>query len=231
MTRKTLSAERLREMLDYDAETGIFVWRKDHGVNVKAGMEAGHVTNKGYRMISLDGFRSVSHRLAWLYVYGAFPSGEVDHINRVKTDNRLCNLREVTRSENQQNTPIQKIITLGTEVFHGMRETKSGGRKSTQTESLFIWATSTLLKTRILHTSRLRQKCTRTTQQHKERSHEQLHHHRGRRGFAADSASLDRPTTPHPGVASSAQLAGQPHHHAGDGLPGVVRPTGERRST
>ena len=113
MTRKTLSAERLREMLDYDAETGIFVWRKDHGVNVKAGMEAGHVTNKGYRMISLDGFRSVSHRLAWLYVYGAFPSGEVDHINRVKTDNRLCNLREVTRSENQQNTPIQKNNNSG----------------------------------------------------------------------------------------------------------------------
>ena len=125
MAKSKISADRLRELLHYDPSTGIFVWRVNHGVSVKAGMQAGYLSDYGYIRIRVDGFRSSAHRLAWLYVYGRHPNGEIDHINRVRDDNRLCNLREVTRSQNQQNTLLQSNNTSG---FKGVSWSKKVNR-------------------------------------------------------------------------------------------------------
>ena len=97
-----LTQERLKELLDYDPETGVFVRKASRGT-AKAGSVAGCMYNTGYIMIRIDSKDYTAHRLAWLYVYGCWPTNQIDHINRVKDDNRLCNLREATQSENNWN--------------------------------------------------------------------------------------------------------------------------------
>lgn len=98
-----MTQERLKELLDYDPETGVFEWRVDRGGSVKAGRSAGGIDRKGYVKIVVDGRAYRGHRLAWLYVYGRFPAQETDHINLIKADNRISNLREATRSNNCAN--------------------------------------------------------------------------------------------------------------------------------
>lgn len=99
----TLTAERLREVLHYDPETGIFTWRVDKRSR-KAGTTAGgRCTSHGYKIICIDYQRYHAHRLAWLYVYGTFPNEDIDHINNVRDDNRIANLRPATLSDNAQN--------------------------------------------------------------------------------------------------------------------------------
>ena len=99
---KELKAERVREILDYFPETGEFRWKVRSG-SVKAGDVAGTPHSRGYIQIMVDGYIYLSHRLAWLYVYGYFPEAHIDHINCVKNDNRIANLREANYSENGQN--------------------------------------------------------------------------------------------------------------------------------
>lgn len=102
-----ISAERLRECLDYDQDTGVFIWKISRQ-SVHIGKEAGAKDSKGYLLIGVDGILYRAHRLAWLHFYGVWPSVDVDHINRVKHDNRIANLREATPSQNQQNISIKK---------------------------------------------------------------------------------------------------------------------------
>jgi hypothetical protein len=110
----TLSAERLRELLDYDPETGVFRWKAVSSKNqVRVGDVAGCVETNGYRRIRVYGRAYQAHRLAWLHVYGRWPVGEIDHINGAKDDNRISNLREATRSENLQN---QRRATRGSKT-------------------------------------------------------------------------------------------------------------------
>jgi hypothetical protein len=97
-----LTAERLRELLHYDPETGVFVWRVRCG-HALPGAVAGGVDYTGYHYIKLDTRRYGSHRLAWLHTYGAWPSDSVDHVNGAKADNRIQNLRDVPRRVNMQN--------------------------------------------------------------------------------------------------------------------------------
>src|SRR4051812_36538770 len=94
--------ERLHELLDYQPDTGVFRWKKRRGPR-SAGAIAGSVATKGYWRITLDGQECLAHRLAWLYVHGTWPDGELDHIDQVKTNNRISNLRPVTSSQNKQN--------------------------------------------------------------------------------------------------------------------------------
>jgi len=108
-----ISAARLRELLHYDPETGVFTRRVTRNAIAKAGTVAGTLDRGGYVAIMVDGRRHKAHRLAWLYVYGKWPSGCLDHINRLTGDNRISNLREVTYSENQQNTLLQSNNTSG----------------------------------------------------------------------------------------------------------------------
>lgn len=102
-----ISAERLRELFDYDPDTGIFKRRSGHGrKNSKSGM-VGHLASNGYIQMYVDGVNTRAHRLAWLYVYGVHPSGAIDHINGDRSDNRIDNLREATSVINSQNMTLK----------------------------------------------------------------------------------------------------------------------------
>lgn len=96
-----LTRERLRELLTYYPKTGLFV-RAVRSSNRLAGMSAGSLSDSGYVLIRVDGQRFRAHRLAWFYVHGEWPV-EIDHINGDRADNRLHNLRCVSRRENAQN--------------------------------------------------------------------------------------------------------------------------------
>lgn len=100
---KTIDPERVRELLAYDPDTGVFTWRVSRGWNAKAGSVAGRIDGRGYAVIRIDSIEMNAHRIAWAYVYGAVPEAFIDHINGVRSDNRIVNLRLATHSENQQN--------------------------------------------------------------------------------------------------------------------------------
>lgn len=99
-----LTQTRLQMLLDYNPNTGIFVWRVPRRPHIKVGDVAGSKTARRYIDIYVDKKPYKAHRLAWLYMHGKWPDSEIDHINRDRYDNRIANLREVTRSANMQNT-------------------------------------------------------------------------------------------------------------------------------
>lgn len=98
-----LTAERLKDLLSYDEETGAFRWRQTKG-RAKAGEVAGATDTYGYCVIRIDRVLYKAHRLAWLYTHDRWPVGLLDHINREPGDNRIANLREVSPSENMHNS-------------------------------------------------------------------------------------------------------------------------------
>lgn len=110
MTRKLSalpSQQELHKLFTYNATTGVFVWRNSQGT-AKAGTEAGWLHSSGYVYIGVHGRNYKAHRLAWVYVHGTAPNGLLDHKNRDKTDNRICNLRLVTDGQNNQNKKVYK---------------------------------------------------------------------------------------------------------------------------
>jgi hypothetical protein len=99
-----LTPERLREVLDYDQETGQFTWRIQMGRHVKAGKVVRNRPNSnGYIRIKIDRVLYAAHRLAWLHVTGEWPTHEVDHKNGTRSDNKFKNLRDVPHKVNAQN--------------------------------------------------------------------------------------------------------------------------------
>ena len=100
-----ISQEQLKTLVKYDSNTGIFTWNKSRK-GAKSGDKVGTISANGYCQACLNYKKYYLHRLAWLYEYGEMPISEIDHINRIKTDNRICNLRLATRSENLANTKI-----------------------------------------------------------------------------------------------------------------------------
>ena len=108
-----LTQKYLRETLHYDPETGVFTWRVPPARNVKNGSVAGCLTSHGYIQIGVKNRLYAAHRLAWLYVYGKWPTNLIDHINGVRSDNRITNLREATSAENQYNILKEKNNTSG----------------------------------------------------------------------------------------------------------------------
>lgn len=93
---------------------GLLYWKSDlNKSGIRAGHRAGHTNKNGYRYIRIFGKRYLEHRLVWFLYYGVWPAGELDHINQVKHDNRIENLREVTRSQNCHNTPKHRDNTYG----------------------------------------------------------------------------------------------------------------------
>jgi hypothetical protein len=99
-----LSVVLLRKLLRYDADAGLF-YRP-------SGKIAGRTTGR-YTDVRVGGYRILSHRLAWFYVYGQWPVADIDHINGNTKDNRIDNLREATRSQNLGNRKINKNNKTG----------------------------------------------------------------------------------------------------------------------
>ena len=111
-SKSALTQEELHQLLDYDPETGVFRWKVNSGY-CRAGQVTAFPTDRGYLRISIQGKIYSVHRLAWFYVHGVWPTQQVDHINGVKTDNRICNLREATNSENNQGRRMRSDNTSG----------------------------------------------------------------------------------------------------------------------
>lgn len=95
----------IKELLTYDKSTGKFMWKKHRG-GAKKTLDAGTFCSNGYIAIKINGKSYKAHRLAWIYVYGVHPKNEIDHINMIKTDNRIKNIRDVPHSINGKNIRI-----------------------------------------------------------------------------------------------------------------------------
>ncbi|WVS23993.1 hypothetical protein QkW1_70 [Ralstonia phage QkW1] len=105
-----LTQQRLKELLNYDPETGEFTWRFNRK-GVLAGCRAGTISY-GYVSIRIDGVRLMAHRLAWLYMTGKWPADVIDHINLDKADNRFFNLHEATIQQNLVNQRGRSVSGL-----------------------------------------------------------------------------------------------------------------------
>lgn len=97
-----ISHERLKALMHYDPETGVFVHLKSRG-GIRAGRIAGHPGRDGHIRIKCDNELHLASRLAWFYMTGAWPIAELDHKNVNPSDNRWENLRPATRSQNNVN--------------------------------------------------------------------------------------------------------------------------------
>jgi len=96
-----ITQEELKEILEYDRDSGLFVWKKSKG-SKKAGEIAGSISGHGYIVIMINKINYMAHRLAFLYEYGYIPT-QVDHDNQNRKDNRLANLNASDEKENMKN--------------------------------------------------------------------------------------------------------------------------------
>lgn len=120
-----MTQDELKELVSYDPNTGIFLRLKKTSNRINMSSASGWRDAYGYIELTLAGKRCKAHRMAWLYMTGKAPSKEIDHINRVKDDNRFCNLRDVGRLENELNKGIQSNNTSG---FKGVSLQKQSGK-------------------------------------------------------------------------------------------------------
>ena len=109
-----LNMALLKETLSYDQETGLFTRLKRTSNCIKANVTACRLNKQNnYRQVMFEGVCYQAHRLAWFYIYGVWPNGQIDHINRNKSDNRWVNLRDCSISENKQNSNPYKCNQTG----------------------------------------------------------------------------------------------------------------------
>ena len=113
MAMQSVTQDQLKELLHYDPETGVFTNKVTRNARAKQGTAAGALTVDGYIVIQISMQKIHAHRLAWLYVHGCWPKNQIDHINRIRNDNRLCNIRDVTPSENIHNASDNSRNTSG----------------------------------------------------------------------------------------------------------------------
>lgn len=113
------------EFLEYDSKSGKIIWKKQRRRG-HVGMEAGSLSQNGYRAISIDSRLMLAHRVAWFLFHGRWPDQQIDHINGDKLDNRLVNLREVRPHDNF--IAFKKKKKSGTSRFRGVTREKEYGR-------------------------------------------------------------------------------------------------------
>ena len=107
-----ITQDKLKQYLKYFPNTGDFMWLRNRQKYLIC-QEAGSVTDQGYIRICIEQQSYKAHRLAWLYVYGYIPEGPLDHINNVRIDNRICNLRIATQKDNIRNSIVRKAKKSG----------------------------------------------------------------------------------------------------------------------
>lgn len=122
-TPKTMPTQaELKALFDYDPETGVLIWRYVKFRGDRCGVEAGYIDlPKGYRKVRFKLKRYYAHRIIWCWMYGEIPDGtEIDHINGVKADNRLSNLRAATSEQNKWNRTATRTSRTGIKgvTFH-----------------------------------------------------------------------------------------------------------------
>jgi hypothetical protein len=117
--RNMLTQDYLKKVVTYEPSTGLFTRNYLSGKGRKPqGTPAGHLSSNGYLLVSIDMRHYAAHRLAWLYVYGTLPKTELDHIDGDRTNNRIDNLREVSRRLNCQNKKTHRQGRLPGCYFH-----------------------------------------------------------------------------------------------------------------
>ncbi|PPC95237.1 MAG: Fis family transcriptional regulator [Methylotenera sp.] len=99
---KMLTQARLKELLHYSPDTGLFTRKSTVGGKL-IGSSAGAHDTSGHLQIKIDSRLYLAHRLAWLFVHGNLPAKQIDHINGIRDDNRFENLREASFKQNMQN--------------------------------------------------------------------------------------------------------------------------------
>lgn len=109
---KTLTVAYVRERFAYCPETGVLTW-KTTPYPSKLGKPVGSLGSHGYLVVNLLGSPQLLHRIAWAIVHGEFPRDRLDHINRVRTDNRVSNLRACTHAQNLANSGLRRDNTSG----------------------------------------------------------------------------------------------------------------------
>jgi hypothetical protein len=115
----------LRRCLSYNPDTGDFTWLHPQSNRAAPGSIAGGISSTGYLRIGLGGAQIGAHLLAWLYMTGSCPAGQVDHINGIRADNRWSNLRDVPEKHNKQN--IRKPTVRNTSGFLGVESRRTPG--------------------------------------------------------------------------------------------------------
>jgi hypothetical protein len=118
MKNLTLTYERLRQVVKYDPETGVFTWLIRLSPNIKVGGIAGSKDTGGYLQFMIDGRHYLSHRLAVLYMTGQWPDSDIDHKDLDKANNKWENLRRATESQNVANTALLARNTSGLKGVH-----------------------------------------------------------------------------------------------------------------
>jgi len=142
-----LTQEKLKEVLDYDPVSGIFVWKerfkKNGEINSCSWKRAGTSTLYGYIVIGINGTLFFAHRLAWLFVYGYFPENGIGHINHKKSDNRIENLHEATRSCSLQN---KRICVKNKSGITGVSLAESSGKWIVKIKNIYLGTFPSLLE-------------------------------------------------------------------------------------
>lgn len=113
------------DLLNYDPETGLFHWKVYRSRCARPGDAAGVITKKGYVRIKVGAKSYMGHHLAWFMTHGHWPKDQIDHVNGVRDDNRLANLRECTAAQNSWNTKLRQTSTSG---FKGVSLDKRTGK-------------------------------------------------------------------------------------------------------
>lgn len=131
--------------LDYCPDSGVFRWKRkpSRSSPIKVGSEAGTITDKGYRVIRINGTRIMAHRLAWFWAYEELPGEQIDHVNRIKDDNKIANLRLASNRENQENVNrrgyylnrvwgryVAQIMVDGKSIYLGGFDSEGQARKA-----------------------------------------------------------------------------------------------------
>lgn len=120
LKKRKVNKRNIIDVLTYEPETGKFFWKKSIGKKTVVGAEAGSVDNSGYSKIKIYGRTYRAHRLAWLLINGEWPKKEIDHVNGIRNDNRIENLRLANSRQNKMNSCLRKDNTSGYRgvIFH-----------------------------------------------------------------------------------------------------------------